>query len=215
MCGTQITIEYIATLLGIAAGLLWLLAANVNLPRLQGIAAPIDVDAARRSAEAYRLQASRNKRAAVVTALAVLFTAIAMTIPCGQPYSIWRAPDWLGKASNWDLGIANWKDFLIVVAPFVTATVLIATLIATINMTRSQKRSDNAKDFGEQFNKLMEKKEAWVGESAVPDAERQEAANIAETKKIKHYYAQLYALQFTEFYAFRSATWSAVYSHSG
>lgn len=194
MCNAHVTIEYFATIAGLLAALFWLTAASVSFARLSGAPAPIDPDLVRTGAEAHRLQATRSRRAAITTAVAILLIAIAMAIPCGQTYS-WGAPGWLANIFQWDSGIQNWKDFLTVIAPFVTATVLVITLAVTINMTRSQKRSDHAKDFGDQFNQLMDKKKGWVDAAAVPANEIQDARHDGVRSEIKHYYAQLYALQ--------------------
>jgi hypothetical protein len=200
MCSTRVTLEYLATLFAIASAAVWFLAAKIEFPTLGGILGDIDPDIARRSNEAFRAQANRNKWAAVLTAAAVFLFALAMAVPCGQTAGGGTDLFWM---LNWDDATRKKAGELTgLVTPFLTPIILIITLIFTIRMTISQKRSDNAKDFGGQFNKLMDDKDAILRQEVNDGTTASDRTSIQ--RNLYHYYNQLYALQFTEFYAYRA-----------
>lgn len=110
--------------------------------------------------------------------------------------------------SSW---LHNNKDGLVIAAPYVgamiTATVLSVTFYGTVRMTKGLRKSDMAIQFGKSFDDLMERKhQIQSGQRVAPAGWTSPDATIPNFLEweVKHYYAQFFALQFIEFYAYRS-----------
>ena len=101
------------------------------------------------------------------------------------------------------------KETLVTMAPFagatITATVLVLTFYGTVRMTKSLRKSDMAVQFGDDFNELMEKKHKLLTRQVTePNGWQAPAGRNFLQVEAYHYYAQFFAFQFTEFYAYQS-----------
>jgi hypothetical protein len=96
------------------------------------------------------------------------------------------------------------------IAPYITATVLTLTFYGTIRIQRAQKKSETAAEFGSAFIQLMEQKHKLeTNQIDLPRAlttqeTQQQQVTDFLASEARHYYAQFFAFQFSEFHAYKN-----------